>query len=248
MAFVAPSMLVWFGIPGLSLLVAAAVAFGFRASAPDGRRGTVFAWALGGIGGYFALSGLLAVTGLLSMAGHAPPPMMVMMAMLSVTTVLVALGPHGARFAESLPLWVLVGLQAFRLPLELVLWRAAEDGTMPVEMSFEGRNFDVVTGTTAIVLAIVLYRRTISASWVLAWNIVGTVLLANIVSVAIAALPWIHAFGTARVNEWVLHVPFVWLPAILVQAALFGHVIVFRRLRAEAAKRTAARNLGSYAT
>jgi len=164
--------------------------------------------------------------------------MLAMMAMLSVTTVLVALGPFGARFAETLPLWALVGLQAFRLPLEFVLWKAAQDGTNPIQMSFEGRNFDVVTGATALVLAIVLYRKKISDSWVLAWNVLGVALLLNIVVVALTSLPWIHAFGPDRVNEWVLHFPFVWLPAVLVQTALFGHVVVFRRLRVDAKEKT----------
>ena len=35
---------------------------------------------------------------------------------------------------------------------------------------------------------------------------------------------------------WVAHFPFVWLPSVLVAAALAGHVLVFRRLRMEAAR------------
>jgi hypothetical protein len=37
------------------------------------------------------------------------------------------------------------------------------------------------------------------------------------------------------VNTWVFYFPYVWLPTILVQAALFGHVVIFRRLLAERA-------------
>jgi hypothetical protein len=32
------------------------------------------------------------------------------------------------------------------------------------------------------------------------------------------------------VDPFVAHFPFVWLPAFLVQAALLGHLLVFRRL------------------
>jgi hypothetical protein len=237
MPFVSPSLTVWVGIPALSLLVAGLLIAGFGHAADGGRRRAVMVRAAAGIGAYFVVSALLAASGLLAFAGKGPPPMLAMMAMLSVTTVLVALGPLGGRIAESLPLWALVGLQAFRLPLEVVLWRAAEDGTMPVQMSFEGRNFDIVTGATALVLAIVLYRKQISEAWVLSWNVLGMALLFNIVGVAIASLPWVHAFGPDNVNEWVLHFPFVWLPAVLVQTALFGHLIVFRRLRAGARHR-----------
>lgn len=230
MPFATPSFIVLVGIPALSLLVAGLLVFGFGRTAVEGRRRTVVVRAALGIGAYFAVSGLLAASGLLAVSGKGPPPMLVMMTLLSVVTLLVALGPAGARFAQGLPLWALVGMQGFRLPLELVLRKAAADGTMPIQMSFEGRNFDIVTGATSLVLAVVLYRRKISDSWVLAWNVLGVALLFNIVGVAIASLPWIHAFGTDRVNEWVLHFPFVWLPAVLVEAALFGHVVVFRRL------------------
>jgi hypothetical protein len=154
-----------------------------------------------------------------------------MMAILSAATVFVATGPLGARFASEAPLWALVGLQAFRLPLELVLLQAAKDHTMPLQMSMEGRNFDVVSGVTALVLAVALYLARPSKVWVLAWNVLGLALLFNIVAIAVASFPWIHAFGADRVNEWVLHFPFVWLPAVLVQAAFFGHIIVFRRLK-----------------
>ena len=45
--------------------------------------------------------------------------------------------------------------------------------------------------------------------------------------------PWIQAFGPDHVNSWVFFFPHVWLPAVLVQAALFGHIVVGRRLAAE---------------
>jgi hypothetical protein len=231
MPFVSPSLPVWIGIPALSILVGAALVFGFVRAAGAGRGRAVLARALLGIGAYFAFSGALAATGLLAYSGKGPPPVLAMMAVLTVTTVLVATGPAGARVAEAFPLSALVGVQAFRLPLELVMWKAAADGTMPLQMSFEGRNFDVLTGASALVLAVVLHRKKISDSWVLAWNVLGAVLLFNIVAVAVASLPWFHAFGPDNVNEWVLHFPFVWLPAVLVQTALFGHIVVFRKLR-----------------
>jgi small-conductance mechanosensitive channel len=68
---------------------------------------------------------------------------------------------------------------------------------------------------------------------VLAWNaLAGTLLLAVIVVVAIASLPLFHAYGAepAHLNTWVAYFPFVWLPAALVSAALFGHVVLWRRL------------------
>jgi len=67
-----------------------------------------------------------------------------------------------------------------------------------------------------------------------AFDVIGFALLVNIVAVAIASLPTVHAFGEApeRLNTWVAFAPFVWLPTVLVPGALLGHVLLTRRLRA----------------
>jgi hypothetical protein len=40
-------------------------------------------------------------------------------------------------------------------------------------------------------------------------------------------------FSNEPANVWVLQPPFVWLPAVMVLAALLGHIVIFRRIRAE---------------
>jgi hypothetical protein len=110
---------------------------------------------------------------------------------------------------------------------------AASQGVMPMVMSFGGYNFDIVTGATALVLGLALYFRSLPRGVVLAWNALGVLLLFNVVTIAVAALPVFGAFGPANINEWVAHFPFVFLPTVLVPAALFGHIVVGRRLLAE---------------
>ena len=62
---------------------------------------------------------------------------------------------RSARASSSgLPIAALVGVQAFRLPLELVLARWKNQGVIPVQMTFEGHNFDIVTGVLALVTAV----------------------------------------------------------------------------------------------
>src|SRR5688572_19869942 len=43
----------------------------------------------------------------------------------------------------------IVNLQVFRVFVELMLWAMFVDGLIPIQMSFEGRNLDVLTGLTA---------------------------------------------------------------------------------------------------
>jgi hypothetical protein len=102
---------------------------------------------------------------------------------------------------------------------------------MPIQMSYSGRNFDIVTGATAVLLAIAL-ATTAVPRWVIAvWNTLGTVLLANILAVAIASMPMFRLFGVDRLNVWVADPPFVWLASVLVLTALAGHLLIFRKLQ-----------------
>jgi hypothetical protein len=222
------SLLVVLGIPGLAALVA--VLFVLGAHHSGGRsaagRAALGVLALAGVTGALAASGLLARL-------QKPPLFMPMMLVVLGTTVFAARSAFGTGIATRLPLFALVGAQAFRLPLELVMHEAAIEGVMPVVMSFGGYNFDIVTGATALVLGLTLYFREVPRAAVVAWNALGALLLFNVVTIAVAALPLLSAFGPENVNEWVFYFPFVFLPTVLVPAALFGHIVVGRRLLAE---------------
>ena len=131
---------------------------------------------------------------------------------------------------RATPLAALVLFQSFRLPLELALHRAHTEGLMPVQMSYSGRNFDIVTGTTALVLGIVMLLTRVPRWVVTAWNVMGVMLLANILGVAILSTPAFAYFGPDRLNVWVTWMPYTLLPAVMVLAAWAGHLIVFRAL------------------
>jgi len=138
----------------------------------------------------------------------------------------------GTTLASSVPVAWLVGFHAFRFPLELVMHRAATDGTMPPQMTFTGSNFDIVTGVSALLVGGVAATGRAPRWLLLAWNTLGTGLLVAILVIAVASLPLFQAFGSepSRVNTWVAYFPFVWLPAGLVSAAALGHLLLWRRL------------------
>ncbi len=105
-----------------------------------------------------------------------------------------------------------------------------ERGVMPEQMSYSGRNFDIVTGATALIVGVVVWRRDGPRSLIVAWNVLGLVLLINVVTIAILSTPAFQAFGADRINVWVTYPPYVWLPAVMVLAALAGHLVIFRAL------------------
>ena len=63
------------------------------------------------------------------------------------------------------------------------------------------------------------------------WNLVGLALLINIVTIAVLSAPLpIRMFHNEPANTLVAFFPYIWLPTFLVQAALGGHLLVFRYL------------------
>jgi hypothetical protein len=188
---------------------------------------------------WMAAWALLARSGVLLDVARRPPPMMFMLAASVAAGVALGASPLGGRLARRLPLVALVAFQVFRLPLELIMGRAARAGLMPVQMSFEGWNFDIVTGASALLVAALLATDRAPRWLVVAWNAVGIVLLAVIFAIAVASTPLVHAFGTspAVINTWVGTAPFVWLPTVFVACALAGHIVVTRRLLFDARTR-----------
>jgi len=180
---------------------------------------------------WMALTWFAASSGILQQWDRRPPPFLFVILGVVIISLILALGRVGTRLAHYVPLWTLVAIQSFRLPLELAMHALTERGIMPIQMTYTGRNFDIITGATAIVIALLVRAGYAGRGLVLVWNVMGLALLVNVVSVAIASMPLLKAFGEDRVVTFVTYQPFVWLPAVMVLAALAGHLLIFRALR-----------------
>ncbi len=185
----------------------------------------VLAWLL--------LTALIAATGVLRWFDATPAPFAVLLLAAGIVGLAVPCSPLGTRLVRGLPLWALVGFQVFRFPLELVMHQAYIEGVMPVQMSYSGQNYDILSGISAGALGLWLARGRVPGWVVGCWNMLGFALLANVVAVAILSTPVFRWFGDDRLNIFVTYPPFVWLPAILVTAALMGHILVLRWLSRE---------------
>ena len=190
----------------------------------------------GGIGIAAATAVWMAVTWIVGADGtlrawdRMPPPFLILLLAIIAMSVALAFGSTGRNLSRFVPLWALVAVQGFRLPLELAMHKMYERGIMPGQMTYTGRNFDIVTGATAIIVAIVVAMGYGGRRLVMAWNVLGFALLVNIIVVAVLSTPVFAYFGPDRLNTFVTYVPFVWLPAVMVTAALAGHLIIARAL------------------
>jgi hypothetical protein len=216
---------------GLGFVVAQEWAGRRLGESPETRR----RWTIGtglGVVVWLSLTGAVAATGVLRRFDVTPPPLAWLLISITALGVLVPYSRLGTRLIRGLPLAALVGYQVFRFPLELLMHRAYAEGVMPVQMSYSGWNLDILTGISAGLLGLALLWWRVPRVVVHIWNVLGFALLVNIVTIAVLSTPAFGAFGPDRLNVFVLYPPFVWLPTIMVTAALMGHLLVWRKLRA----------------
>lgn len=177
-----------------------------------------------------ALTWAAAASGIFRQWDRDPPPFALLVVGVIGVAVTLSFGTIGRQIATQAPLWLLVAIQSFRLPLELAMHGLYERGIMPVQMSYSGRNVDIITGATAVVVALLVKTGRGGRGLVALWNVLGLGLLVNVVVVAILSTPRFSYFGNDHLNVFVTYPPFVWLPAVMVVAALAGHLVIFRAL------------------
>ncbi len=141
-------------------------------------------------------------------------------------SVAAGLSPFGARLAAHTPVAALIAFQAFRLPLELILHRWVQRGTIPPTMTWTGQNWDIVAGALAFVIWPVAKNRTVS--W--GFNIIGALLLLNVLRVALLSSPVPFGWDTQPPLQLFLYAPYFLIGPVLVGGAISGHIVLTRAL------------------
>ncbi|MFV2058681.1 MAG: hypothetical protein ACC707_19635 [Thiohalomonadales bacterium] len=186
---------------------------------------------LGFFAAFFVLTSWLGITGVLADFSTLPPKFFLLFPLELVACLVLVLTKTGKTLVTTIPLKVLVVLQGFRVLPELLLHFAYLDGLAPVQMTFHGRNWDIVTALTAIVLFLVWDR--VNKPQLLGWlhSILGIGLLLNIIAIAILSAPTpLRVFMNEPANTFVTTFPYILLPGIHVLAAIFLHMLTIRKL------------------
>lgn len=180
---------------------------------------------------WMVVIGFLAASGAFNHFGLPPRPALVILFPLPFVLVF-AFSKSGLELLKATPPQWLIFIQTFRILVEILLWLAFKRSLLPVQMTFEGRNFDVLTGILAIPVA---YYCFIKKSWPRAiavlWNFVGIALLLNILIIAVLSMPTpIRYFMNEPANTIVAQFPFIYLPGVLVVIAYSMHIFSLRQL------------------
>jgi hypothetical protein len=182
---------------------------------------------------YIIVPSVLAAAGRLDRYSPLPAPALIVLAFLSCLTIYLTLGRRRSSIATGTNLGALIALQSFRIPVEWLLHRLYSEGVVPIQMTYAGRNWDIVSGVTGLLLGAWLLSGRTAPTWlIVGWNLLGMGLLLNILTIAILSTPVpFHQFPLEPPNVLPSTFPFVLLPSFLLQLALASHLLVFRKLK-----------------
>ena len=137
----------------------------------------------------------------------------------------------GKEILLRIPVEKIIQLNAFRIVVELLLWALYLENLAPIQMTFEGRNLDVLSGLSALVVAFLYSKGKISKTGLMVWNLFCLRLLINIVVTAILSMPTpMRVFMNEPSNTFVTQFPISWLPGLLVPLAYALHFFSIRQL------------------
>lgn len=175
---------------------------------------------------FISLSGFYKITNTL------PPRVGLLMMPPLVMTIILFYAKKGKAFIDRLDLKTLTLFHIIRIPVELTLFWLFLNKSVPELMTFEGRNFDILSGISApVIYYLVFVQKKLSRYVLLVWNFVCLGLLLNIVFNAILSIPGVfQQFAFDQPNVGILMFPFIFLPSVLVPLVLFSHLAMIRRI------------------
>lgn len=178
-----------------------------------------------------ALWYIIASTGFFLETQSMPPRLIFMMGPVILAIILFFVTQRGKNYIDKLDLHKLTMLHVVRLPVEIVLMLLAIHKTIPELLTYEGRNFDIIMGITAIPVAWWIFRKNGPRKFLLAWNILGIILLMNVVIHGVLSVPLpFQQFGFDQPNVAMLYAPYCLLPGVIVPIVMFSQLAAIRHL------------------
>ena len=145
---------------------------------------------------WLLLTGVLSSLGMLEMNEQkpiVPPPLLVLVNIpLVILLLLVSFNNTLKQILKATPFAWLVYFQSFRIIVEILIWLVFIQNLLPIQMTFEGNNFDILVGIFALPIGYLVAKQNsikIKQKLLIGWNIFGLCLLATIISISVLSAP-----------------------------------------------------------
>ena len=139
---------------------------------------------------------------------------------------------RGKKFIDSVDLKLLTYCHTIRVPIEIILTLLYHKGLMSVLVTFEGTNFDILSGISAPIIVFFVFRKkTVHHRALLLWNFICLILLLNVIVTAVLSTPSpMQLLSLAQPNVAILSFPFNLLPSFIAPLMLYSHLIAIRKI------------------
>jgi len=184
------------------------------------------------IAAWLLIQAILGVNGFYRILNTIPPRLTLMILPPLVTILLLFILPKGKFFIDGLNEKILTLLHVIRIPVEVGLLLLFLRQQIPQLMTFEGRNFDILSGITAPFIWYFGYiKKTLNRYLLIAWNFICLCLVLNVVIHGILSAPTVfQKLAFDQPNVGILYFPFNWLPSFIVPVVIFSHLACIRKL------------------
>jgi uncharacterized membrane protein len=230
------------GLPGmlmivLTLLCVLLVLWGLRKALTktgwsEAAQRSVFTGTVLVITGWLVLLSVLSLAGFFRHFTALPPRVALAILAPAVLLVIISFRKRCIELLRAAPPHWLVMLQGFRVAVEIQLWLAFTRGLIPVQMTFEGRNYDIISGLLGLLAGWLMWRFKLYQKIIsIIYNVIGLTLLLNILVIAVLSIPGpTRYFMNEPANTIVAEFPFIFLPGGLVVLAIALHVFSLRQV------------------
>jgi hypothetical protein len=199
---------------------------------PPKKKTKAFAFTFIVLTGWLVFSAVVAFSGTLTDFGSTPPKIFIIVLPAVLLVIYISISTRVNTLLTVIPASWLVYIQSYRVLVEIVLWLLLLNNIIPVQMTFEGLNYDILIGLSALPVG---YYSLSADKWpriaALLWNFAGLLLVTNIFLVALLSTPSpLRQFFNEPSNTMVAYFPFVWIAAFIVPFAYLMHVLTIKQI------------------
>jgi hypothetical protein len=180
--------------------------------------------------GWLVYAGILGYSGVVAAQLLGIPGILVLLAPVLVFVAVVLVRSPGGRYvALRIPVPLLIGLQAFRVGVELILHKLWEVGAVPHLLTLSGGNVEMLIGLSAPAMAWISLKGDNGRRIAVGWGVLGLLSLINVASRAVLTSPGpLHLLHAEVPNVAMGMFPFSFIPGFMAPLAVMLHVLALR--------------------
>lgn len=179
------------------------------------------------ISGWLLVQYLIHQTGFYHTLTLPPRIPLFMIAPLFLFSFIFLLKNRKSNVLNNIPLEIPIAYQSFRAIIEVLFYYTYVQGILPIQVTFEGANYDVLLGISAILVGVYARKKNASIRFLIAWNIIGigVVAFAAFTFVTSFYFPSIWGQTDSIVIQEFNQFPFLLLPLFFMPSAVFMHLV-----------------------